>query len=264
MRLSPAALSLVLALSCGGGCVAGTVTAPSPEGIVGADDPAETADPRDMFDAEVLPLVDARCGSCHVDQLGTPAFMAGDPYETMLAHPGLVVPGEPGASTLITRGAHTGPAWSSSEARAVSAWITLEGGEPPAGGPPMEEPPTDDPRSESATDPMPINSMRTHRIDLGPLGFPGAYFTFYATRDGDGVVLTDFAIGAGSTGLRIVHPRLYFHGGTGAPTPDDDRWVDLDLTIPPEDIRSLSTTVVAAGFPDPGAVSVDFATIAAR
>ena len=270
MRLPLASLVLGVSGMTATACVAGTVTAPAPSGTSSSDSTdapiAEGADPREVFDATVRPLLDLRCASCHVDQEGTPAFMAGsDPYETVVAHPGLVAPGDPGASALITYGSHRGPAWLASEERTVAAWIDLEGGEPlPDEDPPADDgtdPGTVDPRSDNATAPMPLNSMTTHRIDLG---YPGAQLSFYAVRDGDRVVLSDFVIRSGTAGLHVVHPRLYFHASSGSPTPDEDRWAGVELILPADDLRSLSTTAVITGFPDPGAVSVDFDVLTTR
>lgn len=267
MRLPLASTVLAASALAGSACVAGTVTAPSPGGP--SSDPtrtpiAEGDDPREVFDAMVLPLLDGRCGSCHVDQAGTPSFMAGpDPYETVVAHPDLVAPGDPASSELVTYGAHRGPAWLASEARTVAAWIDLEGGEVPSEDLPADDggAGTVDPRSANATSPMPVNSMTTHRIGLG---YPGAELSFYAVRDGERVVLSDFAIRSGPAGLRVVHPRLYVHASGGAPVADEDRWPGLDLILPADDLRSLSTTAVITGFPDPGAVSVDFDILSTR
>jgi hypothetical protein len=268
MRLPLASLVLALGAAIAGpACVAGTVTAPAPGSTSSdpTDNPiAEGADPRDVFDATVLPLLDLRCASCHVDQEGTPSFMVGpDPYESVVAHPDLVVPGDPAASELVTYGAHRGPAWLASEERTIAAWIDFEGGVPPSEDLPADDGGTGtvDPRSDNATSPMPLNSMTTHRIDLG---YPDAHLSFYAVRDGDRVVLTDFAIRSGPAGLRVVHPRLYVHASGGVPVPDEDRWAGLDLILPADDLRSLSTTAVLTGFPDPGAVSVDFEILSTR
>jgi hypothetical protein len=261
MRLPLAASCTLLALWAGPGCVAGTVTAPMASSSASSGD-RSVSDPRDVFNREVLPLLDGRCASCHVDQADTPAFMAGpDVYASMMAHPGLIVPGEPAASLLIMKGSHGGPAWTASEERTVASWIDLEGGvtDGPAddGGSGSIE----DPRSDRATSPMPVNHDRRHGIPLSELGFPNAEFSFYATRDGDRVVLSDLAFKSGTSGLHVVHPRIYIHAGTGAPWPDEDRFSAIDLVIGGDSIASLSTTIIITGFPDPGAVSIDFASL---
>src|SRR4051812_27558706 len=46
---------------------------------------------RAVFNANVKPMMDPRCGPCH-GQIGGigPSFMKGDPYDTIVAYPGMI------------------------------------------------------------------------------------------------------------------------------------------------------------------------------
>ena len=86
-----------------------------------ADAPSPFAN-RERFEAEVAgPLTD-ECGVCHLDE--TPAFMAGpNLYDAVMAWPGLVTPGAPSLSSILTTGVHTGPAFTPAAVTAVFRWI---------------------------------------------------------------------------------------------------------------------------------------------
>ena len=77
---------------------------------------------RDVFEAEVEGPLVTECGACHIDE--TPAFMAGaDMYDAVMAWPGLVTPGNPAASSILTTGVHTGPAFTPGTVTVVFRWI---------------------------------------------------------------------------------------------------------------------------------------------
>lgn len=263
MRLPPAALRASVLCSLLLGCDAGTVVAPglgSPGG--GSGGGGGGADLVD-FESEIRPLLVDRCGDCHQDAAVAPAFMAGpDVYETVMGWPDLVVPGLPGESTLVTKGAHRGPAWEAAEARVVSEWIVQEGGEPVAadGGAPLgDDAGSGDPPSVDGpyTPPMTISEGR-NEIELSEAGVPGGVLSFHATRVAVGLHLSDVAIRAGSGGARVTHPLLV-SWVDGVPVADpDDRFRGVELTIPADSSVTLATSVVLADFPDPGALSVQF------
>lgn len=254
MRLPRCVLSL--AAACLLGCDAGTVVAPGIGSASGEPDPMVGST---RFESEVLPLLESRCASCHVDKPSAPAFMAGpDVYETVMGWPGLVVPGDPGASAILTKGSHAGPAWRSSEERVVADWILAEGeaGPRPDAGAVVPGGGGVAPGDTVMTSPIPVDSGR-HAIDLGEVGLPGAVLSFSANRVALGMHLGDIAITAGSIGVRVVHPRLVVWVA-GAPVRDTDRWAGADFSVPAESTVSLATSLVLEEFPDPGALSVEF------
>lgn len=71
------------------------------------------------------PLLVAECADCHAGSGSYPPkfLQADDVLARVLAHPGLVSPGEPNASSLLTKGEHNGPAFSPEATSTVSAWI---------------------------------------------------------------------------------------------------------------------------------------------
>ncbi|MEJ7601499.1 MAG: hypothetical protein WKG01_26580 [Kofleriaceae bacterium] len=111
------------------GCVGGIEDAtpdPDPE-----PDPTDT--PRDQFNKQVMPLM-AQCQGCHTG----PSTQTTSPFlgETIGAqeayYNGIVddraVNGGwvPTAATLLTKGQHTGPAWTDTQAQTIAAWLTAE------------------------------------------------------------------------------------------------------------------------------------------
>jgi hypothetical protein len=128
---------LLIVLALVSGCDAGITRGPmisGPSGTPdatdpGSDGPGPGADPRDVFASTALPELLIECGSCHATPERGVGFLSGvDAYAALLAWPTpLIVPGEPAASLLVTKGPHSGPALSARAARVVSTWIELEG-----------------------------------------------------------------------------------------------------------------------------------------
>lgn len=96
-------------------------------------DPDPTATPRDQFNEKVMPLM-AACQGCHTG----PSSQTTSPFlgETLNNQEGYyngivndrAVNGGwvPTAATLLTKGQHSGPAWTSEQAEIITAWITAE------------------------------------------------------------------------------------------------------------------------------------------
>lgn len=259
MRLPLAALCLSVACPLLG-CDAGTVVAPGYGSAGGGGGGGTGADAID-FETEIQPLLVDRCADCHQNPSIAPAFLAGaDMYETVIGWPDLVVPGEPGESLILTKGAHRGPAWEAAEARLIGDWIVQEGGGAVGGdgGMPL---PGDDGGAGTVdgpyTSPMTIGEGR-NEIDLSETGVPGAVLVFYATRVAVGLHLSDIAITAGSGGAQVTHPLLV-SWIDGRPVADpDDPFSGVELTIPSGGTVSLATSLILVDFPDPGALSVQF------
>jgi len=76
---------------------------------------------------KILPMLDANCMACHASQ--EPSFLAGDtPWEVRdtLLGSGLVDIAEPTMSRMLTKGAHSGPALTASQASDILEWLLLE------------------------------------------------------------------------------------------------------------------------------------------
>lgn len=276
MRLPLAVLRASVVCSLLVGCDAGTVVAPGFGSAGGGPGGGGAGMELIDFESEIQPLLEDRCGECHIDASVGPAFMAGpDMYETMMEWPDLVVPGEPGASTLITKGAHRGPAFAAAEARVVSEWIEQEGAEPVVGDGGMPLPgddggsdtpdagtPTGDPPAVDGpyTPPMTV-AAGVNEIDLTEAGLPGGVLTFDATRVASGIQLNDVEIRVGPSGAHIVHPLL-IQWVDGRPTADPaDSLGGVDVMIEPDTTEVLASSIRLEGFPDPGALSIQFESV---
>jgi len=260
MRFLPRVACGLLIASSALGCNAGTVVAPG-YGEAG-EGPGPDGPDSASFEEDVLPLLESRCGSCHTDEAVAPAFMEGpDVYAAVMGWPDLVVPGEPGASTLVTKGAHRGPAWRAAEERVVRGWIEREGGGAPVGGDGgVGEPPPDPGTPGARTSPRTVDEG-DNAVDLEEIGLPGATLEFRAARVALGLHLSDLAFTAGPEGARLVHPELVtWADGTAVPDPDD-RFDGVELTIPPGETVFLSTNVLLVDFPEPGALSIRFESV---
>lgn len=112
-----------------GACVGGIDTPPA-----GGDDdmPPPNATPRELFDTTVQPLLSAKCAQCHVgpETSATNMFLGPDgvsSFYTTLVNDRAVNGGfNPSAATILLKGAHEGPAWTSAEATKISTWLQAE------------------------------------------------------------------------------------------------------------------------------------------
>lgn len=94
-------------------------------------DEATLGKARELFDADVLPVLQSRCASCHAgaNTIDGPDFMgagAADYHDTLVANRQLV--NTPKNSLLVLKGAHSGPALSPGEAKSTRDWIQLRSG----------------------------------------------------------------------------------------------------------------------------------------
>lgn len=271
MRLPPLTAALPCALALLAGCDAGTVVAPglsaSGEPLVDGGPVGDPTGDTISFEEVILPVLQDRCGDCHVDgQDGAPVFLAGpDVYVSVMEHEGLVVPGEPMASTLLTYGSHRGPAWAPSEARLIRDWILEEGGvmDVPvadAGAEPEPEPVGDGGSAGRMTSGVAVSDAGRQEIDLGEVGLAGSVFAFRSQRMGADMEISELAITAGPTGIHIENPRLVIWV-SGSPIYDEDRFAGVTIDVPPDGTINLSSgvPVLLSDFPDPGALGIEFA-----
>jgi cytochrome c553 len=89
-------------------------------------------DGRAYFEANVSPIADAACASCHssefTDAYGSPDFLGGaaDEYYDNLVGNVKYVNASPDSSVFLKKGLHTGPAFTAGEAELVETWLAIE------------------------------------------------------------------------------------------------------------------------------------------
>jgi hypothetical protein len=131
-------LLATVAMTMLGACVGGIDT------TQGGDDTSSGGTAHQMFDSTVAPLLTANCSSCHVgpEISATNMFLGPDgvsSYYTTLTNDRAVNGGfNPAAAEILLKGPHEGPAWSSSQAATITAWLNQELKE--RGGPPPDPP----------------------------------------------------------------------------------------------------------------------------
>ncbi len=231
------------------GCQAAVVTAPGFP-VPGAD-AGPRAGARGLFEAEVEPLIDAQCARCHASAVVAPVFVdAVDTYAAVMGYPGLVVPGAPGASSLVTKGLHDGPAWSAADDATIRAWIEAEGAPVGRDG------------GTGAVD-FPHTTPRTvvegaNTLMLDGVGLPGATLTFSASRVALGMNLSDLTLRAGSTPVYVSHPMFVIADGTSLSADREDRFAGVVLSLPPGGSGILASTALLVGFPTNGGLGIGF------
>jgi hypothetical protein len=173
------------------------------------------------FQANVLPVLDGFCGSCHTAMQGV-AFMAGpDVHATIMGWPNLVNLDTPAQSLLVNKGPHEGPALTVDQQATLLQWLTLE--QTAAAG-------TVTTIQTSQFQPVPgINT-----IDLASIGMAGSTVTFNLQPLSVGIYLNELMLNAGSAGAHVVHPLFVTYDASGNASPDPvDRFSDIDLTVAP-------------------------------
>jgi hypothetical protein len=184
----------------------------------GTETPEEIAAQND-FQANVLPVLNGFCGSCHTAMQGV-AFMAGpDVRTTILTFPNLVNLDTPTQSLLLNKGAHEGPALTTDQQSTLLQWLTLE--QTAAMG-------TQTTIQTTAFQPVPgINT-----VDLTSIGLAGSTVTFNLQELSVGIYLNEIMLNAGTGGAHVVHPLFVTYDMAGNPSPDPvDRFSDIDLTV---------------------------------
>lgn len=195
---------------------------------------------RTMFEDTVLAEMQNDCGTCH--DLGGPAdapFLAApDPYVSITAWPGVIVP-DPEESIIVVHPdspTHGGPNGGAPPLPAdlkakIIPWLTCEASRLPNadGGEP------------GITPFLPRIDGAMNEVDLDPLGTPfmGASITFIATTLPAGaanpslLVLSDLTVyPIENTSITIQHPLFTIYEPDGSVVPDPaDSFSDLDETF---------------------------------
>ena len=207
---------------------------------------------KELFDRTVMPLLETHCVACHAPGRTGPAFIAADPdvYTVVMSWPALVSVRDPGSSRLLTKGEHTGPAWTGDQASVIRDWLSAEA---TARAGEADEEEVEYRTSALAPDPG------FNAIPLEELGLDGASLTFTAERVGGGLYLSNLQVSAGPGGAHLVHPVVITWVG-GAPLPDVvDRMAGVEVMAPPYETRELGGgTFVVVDFPEGALLSFLF------
>lgn len=137
---------------CLGGYNQGSPGTPGTPGTPGVDASAPAMTARQLFDAEVAPVLGGSCATCHAGTPPTtgPTFLgAGGSsyYGALLADPRFVN-NDPQDSLLLTKGAHEGPGLTVGQGNAIGAWLAQEVVERGASLPPPPTTSTDQAANE--------------------------------------------------------------------------------------------------------------------
>jgi len=238
------------------GCNAGVLEMQTPGGPDMPMLPSD-GDAAAFFSARVEPLLRTRCVGCHTADRTGPAFLVPEPdvRTSLLSWPALVDLDTPRDSRVVTKGEHSGPAWTATEAGVVERWITLEAALAAATMPP-----------EPALVTAPIAPITGFNdIDLASFSLPGARIIFYATRAASGVLISDLQVVAGEDGVVIDHPVFvsFVDGDTVADA--FDTFEGVALSVDPGTTATLGGgSLVLVDFPAGSTLSVHFDAIGAQ
>ena len=173
---------------------------------------------------DIRPKLTNNC-SCHTVGSAGVGFLESTPesdlYNTLMTwdNGGLFDFETTANSLLLTKGQHTGPAWSPEDYEQVRAWIELEAvarGEEPVAAP-------------TTALFTPIIGLNT--VDLSPLGLTGSTVTFLFEPLDTGAYLSEIRLNGGTGGARIVHP-LFVAYVDGVAVPDRvDRFSFVDMAV---------------------------------
>lgn len=196
---------------------------------------------RQLFVSTAKPILDTSCASCHSGSDPSVAFLSGaDPMAvrtTLLGFDPKVVNLEaPTSSRLLTKGAHSGPAFLASQASELIQWVQAERDAANVDGPGDLSLATEpfSPLLCTGGDPgsptCPINI-----VDLSPLvtGWAGAQIKFVAQPLGTDLYVTNLQLITGAEGVYIEHPLFVSWPNDGSqPLPDTlDRFFNIKMNL---------------------------------
>ena len=235
------------------GCNAGMLQMTSPGHAM---TPTETMelDATVFFSTRVEPLMRTRCMGCHAADRTGPAFLVAEPdlRTSLLAWPALVDLDTPGDSRVVTKGEHSGPAWTATEVGIVERWITIEAA---ASDRMMPVAPA------LVTSPIePIVGFND--INLAAFDLPGARITFNASRAASGLLLSDLKVVAGADGVRVDHPVFVSFVGGSTLADAFDSFEGITLSVDPGTAETLGGGgLVLVDFPAGSTLAIHFDAI---
>ncbi len=202
-----------------------------------------------QFETDVAPLLTSFCSACHGTDTTVPFMDAGsgNMYTSVMEWPNLVSLQVPSASSLITKGAHSGPAWQAEQATIVRAWIDAEAELAPDQGEVLETTPF-----------VPVSGENT--IPLDEVGLTGATITFRLEQLSSGMYMSRLALNAAAEGVHIVHPTFIpWEGDTPRPDPVD-RFSNVDIYAGAEESAMVGGgTLILVDVASNSPISVRFA-----
>jgi mono/diheme cytochrome c family protein len=251
ISMSRIALSTLLAVSLGSlACVGDAPTfsgEPTPDADVGELTPEEEV--RLQFETDVAPLLTSFCSACHGSATTVPFMEDGNAmYSSVMEWPNLISLKVPGASSLLSKGAHSGPAWQPDQATTVRSWIDAEALLAP-----------DDENALETTPFVPVAGDNV--IDLGPIGLVGATITFKMEPLSTSMYISRLSLNAAAEGVHIVHPTFIPWDGD-SPRPDPvDRFSNVDMYAgATESVTVGGGTLILVNVDPTSPISVRFAT----
>lgn len=251
--LPPRAALIAFFAASLGACVGDAPTFGPTTGADAGVELDEAALVKQQFDDEVAPLLTSFCSGCHGVDTSVPFMSTGDSmYSSVMEWPNLISLKVPGASSLLSKGAHSGPAWQPEQADVVRGWIEAEA--------------LLAPEDEGVLETAPfIPAAGENTVDLGPLGLVGASLTFRMEPLSNGMYLSRMSLNAGAEGVHVVHPTFVPWDGD-TPNPDPvDRFSNVDVYADPQASVSVGggTLILVEVSPSaPVSVRFDLAEVA--
>lgn len=195
---------------------------------------------RQVFVEKAKPILDSACASCHTGMAGIDFLAGADPMAvraTLLGFDPKVVNLEaPTSSRLLTKGAHSGPAFLASQSSDLIEWVQAERDAANVNGPGDLSLATEpfSPLLCTGGNPgdatCPINI-----VDLSPLvtGWAGAQIKFVAQPLGTDLYVTNLQLVTGAEGVYIEHPLFVSWPNDGSqPLPDTlDRFFSVKMNL---------------------------------
>lgn len=194
---------------------------------------------RQAYVQNAKPVLDSFCASCHSGSDPSVDFMAGGTAmeqrnALMTFDPQVVNLEAPGSSRVLTKGAHSGPALTASQASEILAWITAERTAANVTGGEMG---LETARFNAllCTSGQPGDATCPYNyVDIAPLveGWAGARIAFIATPLSQDLYVTNLALESGSEGVYLEHPLFVSWPAQGDPIPDTlDRFFNVKLNM---------------------------------
>jgi len=167
-------------------------------------------------------------------------------YSSVMEWPSLVSLKVPGASSLLTKGAHSGPPWQLEQATTIREWIDAEA--------------LLAPEDEGVLETTPfVPVLGENSIDLAGIGLAGATITFRMEPLSSGMYMSRMSLNAATEGVHVVHPTFVPWDGD-TPNPDPvDRFSSVDLYAGAQESVSLGGgTLILVNINSSAPISVRF------